>query len=390
MNPANKRKIMSALHWIGVVGNLALAMLTIFSAYGGMIDPELTAIGAIAAMLFPGFLMITGVVTLINLIWFRKQAIINSLSIIACIGPILTLCPLNLFRPSVESIERSGERVITVMTYNILNFERYTPIVSQWESDSAGNPALQYLLDQNVDIAVCQEAEDLGRPGLHGVTAEQLRLLDERYPYKNVTRRGMAILSKYPFKRVPVCVADPNQLDLYRYDVDIDGRTLHLFSAHMQSIGLNSDDKALYRNLTEGSTSIGMDKIRMTLLSKLAKAFKLRAFQAQDVRNALDMVDGMVLLCGDFNDIPGSYTARVIESDDMTDAYSHAGLGPSITYHADRFFFRIDHMFYRGPIEALRVWRGECMHSDHYPLIGIYRIDQPDNNQPDNNQPDNK
>lgn len=379
MNKEIKRKIARVFHWFGIVGNLLLAAALLFSAYGGMINPEVTAIGSISAMLFPVILLVTVFVTVIDLIWFRKQAVVNVISIILCVVPIWNLCPLNFFRPSVESIEESGEECIKVMTFNTLNFESFSESSHRNDRSDDDNPTLQYLLDQNVDIVLCQEARNLYEKSDKHFTSEQRRLLKEKYPYMFATKRGMAILSKYPFEKVPVCVADPNQLDLYRYDVDVNGHTVHVFNVHMQSIGLNSADKKLYHDLTEGSTGMGLHMIRVTLLSKLAKAFKLRALQAQDVRNALDLVDGMVILCGDFNDIPGSYTARTIESDDMTDAYSVAGLGPAITYHGNRFFFRIDHMFCRGPIEALRVWRGECTYSDHYPLIGIFKIEN--NNQ---------
>lgn len=374
MTPQTRRKIARVLHWMGIVGNFILAAATVFSAYGGMINPDTTAIGAIAAMMFPFFLALTAIVTVIDLIWFRKQAVLNCLSIIACIGPILTLCPLNFFRPSLADIEESGLPTLKVMTFNTLNFETFVDPDADNPDAASGNPTLDFILSQNADIVLCQEAEDIDIDEKHGFTPEQRDLMRERYPYSDVTSRGMAILSKYPFEKVKVPVADPNQLDLLRYDVSINDQRLHLFSVHMQSIGLTSDDKRMYRHLTEGDAPAGVRTVSSALLSKLAIAFRLRAAQARDVRDALNQVDGMVLLCGDFNDIPGSYAARVIESDDMTDAYRHAGLGPAITYHGDRFFFRIDHMFYRGPIEALRVWRGECNSSDHYPLIGIYEL----------------
>lgn len=366
-------RLARVMHWIGIVCNILLAAFTIFSAYGGMINPETTAIGAIAAMLFPIFLLLTAMAMLINVIWFRRQVIVNCISIVACIGPILTICPLNFFRPTVEEIEQSGEKTLKVLTFNTYNFKTFSDNGYSFE-DAGGNPTLNYIFDQDADLVVLQEAENIYSEGKYGITGDQIDRLKQQYPHREVSRRGMAILSKYPFKRVIVDVADPNQLDLLRFDVTVEGQVVHLFSVHMQSIGLTSKDKAIYRNLTEGDTSDGVGQIRRSLLSKLALAFKSRAAQARDVKDDLNRVVGPVLLCGDFNDIPGSYAARTIEDAGMIDAYSEAGLGPAITYHGNRFFFRIDHIFCRGGIVPLRVWRGDCLTSDHYPMIGIFKI----------------
>lgn len=92
------------------------------------------------------------------------------------------------------------------------------------------------------------------------------------------------------------------------------------------------------------------------------------------VRQYVDSVSDPVLLCGDFNDIPGCYAYRVIAGGDMTDAYRAAASGPAITYHADRFYFRIDQMMCRGDLTPLRVWRGTIPSSDHYPLIGYFAL----------------
>lgn len=374
MKPIWKKITVRTLHVIALVVNMVLALMLVFSAYGGMINPAWTSIGAIAAMLFPVFLLLTVVMAVVNLIWFRRQAIVNGLSLIVCIGPILTFCPMNFFRPSEKSIAGSGKKTLKVMTFNTLNFDSYEMSSGGAAISESGNPTFEYILDQDADIVLCQEAEDIVSAEVHGVTTRQHSMMMERYPYYNVTSRGMAILSKYPFEKIDVQVTDRNQLDVCRYDVQVDSLTFHVFNVHMQSIGLTMQDKELYRNITEGESSAGMREIRSSLVSKLSAAFRSRAIQAQDVRRAIDTLDGTIILCGDFNDIPGSYAARTIEGDDMTDAYRHAGFGPCITYHADRFYFRIDHIFYRGGIEALRVWKGDCTSSDHYPMIAVFEI----------------
>ena len=57
------------------------------------------------------------------------------------------------------------------------------------------------------------------------------------------------------------------------------------------------------------------------------------------------------------------------ESMGFRDAYNELGLGPGITYHANRFWFRIDHILYKGNMEARWLVRQRHKSSDHYPLV---------------------
>ena len=78
-------------------------------------------------------------------------------------------------------------------------------------------------------------------------------------------------------------------------------------------------------------------------------------------------------MAGDFNDIQGSYALRTILGDgDMHDAYAENAFGPTITYHGNRFYFRIDHVLYRGDMEAVDIERGDTPSSDHYPLLTTF------------------
>lgn len=366
---------------LGIVANALLATLLLMSGFGGMVPPSVTPYFAMLAMLFPVILTVSVIALIINLIWFRRLAVINILSLLLCINPILTFCPMNVFRPSVEEIEQSGKKTFKLMTFNVFGFVYFNKPDEKYNSVNA---TVEYILDQDPDMVVCQEAVDVSwNAFIYLCNDEQRNRLHERYPYRTVTGRGMALYSKYPFEAIPTRVRDKYQLDLCRYDIDIMGDTVHLFNIHMQSIGLTSEDKELYVQLTEGEASDEIEEIRHNIISKLKSAFRARAAQAENVREILDSVSGNIILCGDFNDIQGCYAARTIQGSDMTDAYREAGLGPAITYHADRLYFRIDHIFYEGHLKALRAWNGRCPLSDHYPLMAIMELtDEPKSDKP--------
>lgn len=357
---------------VALLAAMILGGALLVSAYGGMISPSRTAIWAVAAMVFPLVLALSLVMLILEVIWFRKAAVVTALSLLASGSAILTYCPLHLFRPSVSSIEEGKHgKAIKLMTYNMLNLDDFSKGFCRVAD---GNPTVSYILEENPDILLCQEGNPLLEEGSKNITPEQHRMLFERYPYRHINKRGMGILSRYSFTVVPVEHEDRWLYDVNRYDVSLGSDTMVVFNLHLQSLGLTPDDKALYHDLTNGDAD-KMKAVRSSLIDKLTSALRKREKQARVIRNAIDSVPGTVIVCGDFNDIPGCYAQRLIQGHDLDDAYRQAGLGPAITYHADRFFFRIDHILYRGQLKPLRVWSGDNPSSDHFPLIAFFETD---------------
>ena len=364
-----KNPILRACAWLVT---LVMAIALVVSAYGGTVNPLVSPLGAVAAMFFPFVLVLSLLLLIINIIWFRKTAILSGLSLMACAGPILTYCPLNIFRPSMASIEKSHSQTIKVMTYNMLNLDDFTKGACSLD---AGNPTVNFVLAERPDILLSQESEQLVTTKKN-ITPQQQQLLQQLYPYRHVNARGMGIHSRYPVEIERVEHNDRWLYDVERYKVYLPGDTVTIFNVHLQSLGLKDGAKAVYHEITSGVAE-DMSTIRKSLIHKLTDAFRKRAIQAQVVRDVLDSVSGSVMVCGDFNDIPGCYALRTIEGNTLKDAYRQAGIGPAITYHADRFYFRIDHILYGGGrLKPLRVWRGDNPSSDHYPLIAIFEIEE--------------
>ena len=82
-----------------------------------------------------------------------------------------------------------------------------------------------------------------------------------------------------------------------------------------------------------------------------------------------------MIVCGDFNDTPLSYSHHVFNRF-MTDAYAKSGVGMGITYHEHRLYYRIDHIFCSRNITPLYTWIDRIQKdSDHYPVISKIRLE---------------
>lgn len=95
----------------------------------------------------------------------------------------------------------------------------------------------------------------------------------------------------------------------------------------------------------------------------------IRARQADQVMRLVDESPYPLIVCGDFNDTPASYTYRKIKGD-LEDSFLAAGKGYGYTYRYLRKLLRIDYLFYSpGVFRATRYYSPDLEYSDHKPVI---------------------
>lgn len=366
------RPVKSTILAIGVGVNLFVAMLTVFSAYGGMFDPETRVIASLAAMVLPLLLLAGIALAVIDLFFDRRLPLIIAAGWLVSLPSILVFSPLHAGHPKLSAEEKA--RSFTFMTYNVLHlwdFRGENPDLTQ-------NATLSYILAADADIVSLQELEMLRPDKTWNVTQAQIDSIKERYPHRIIDEgKQLTVLSKYPVELVRTSI-DDNQADLIDcFKLNVMGREIHLLNVHLKSIGLTPEDKELYKESmsipeTKGELKRELKEVKSQLLTKLAEAFRIRARQARDIRAVVDSIGGAFIVAGDFNDIPDCYAIRTIRGKDMHDAYAEAGFGPTITYHGDRFYFRIDQVLYRGDFRAVDIVRGNISSSDHNPLLTTF------------------
>lgn len=360
----------------GVTGIVAIS--TVFSAYGGYFDPYEVPVAALALMVLPALLITGIIVAVIDLIFWRKAAILIAASWLVSLPPLLVFCPLNISSPVIG--EQKNDTTFTVLTYNIIHLWDTREDHKEYDR----NPTLQYILDTDADIVNLQEiaVADLDpngwRPKREKVTKAQVDSLKAKYPYGFYKPNIAGFLSKYPVEAEELPIQVDSMPNIRLFKVNINGHQLHFYNVHLKSIGLSDDDKQFYRELydvpaDEREIKREIKEAKTKLVSKLASAFRARTREARILRQCIDSVSGPVIVAGDFNDVPGCYAVRTIMGDDLHDAYADAAFGPTITYHENRFYFRIDQILYRGP-EIISINRGNCKSSDHYPMIATFRF----------------
>lgn len=357
---------------VGINGIVMLA--TIFSAYGGYFDPAKLPVAPLAAMLLSVLLIAGVVLIIIDLMVNPRIAVMIITAWLISLPPLLVFFPLN-FR-STTLTPGIQEKSFTFLTYNCMHLWLYKD-----DPDLNVNGAVDYILKTDADIVNLQEMESLEpNPGIK-FTPEQRDSLLNRYPYHITDRhQQLTVLSKFPVEEVDTTIprrSYPCLVGVFRLNVR--STPITLYNVHLKSIGLNRDDKDLFREIPrmireDSPIREDIQEVKTQLISKLSESFVTRGTEARWLRQMIDSIGGNVIVAGDFNDIPGCHAGRIIMNGDLRDAYAENAFGPRITYHDNNFYFRIDHVLYGGNLEAVYIRRDTPPWSDHYPLLTRFVI----------------
>jgi len=157
---------------------------------------------------------------------------------------------------------------------------------------------------------------------------------------------GNAVLTRFPIKRWTnrhyQMLRPDEQRGLLQVVLDVHGRELVFLNTHIDYRGDDSE----------------------------------RLLNAAEIVEAIQPYRGRpMILCGDFNDTPGSRTHQKL-AQAFEDAWLIAGKGDGFTIPAEKPRKRIDFIWIsKDPsIEALRAWVPESEASDHLPAVGEFRL----------------
>lgn len=157
------------------------------------------------------------------------------------------------------------------------------------------------------------------------------------------TGSGFAVLSAYPIVRHGISDADENRINAVWADVKVGRDTVRVFNTHLQSTGITQEDSrtTLSTHIIE-ETERG-DKL-LGVARKMYGNYKRRSVEANHISSQIKGSKYPVIVCGDFNDTPVSYTYRKMKTRRLEDAFVECGRGVEYTYTGLYKLFRIDYI----------------------------------------------
>jgi endonuclease/exonuclease/phosphatase family metal-dependent hydrolase len=170
--------------------------------------------------------------------------------------------------------------------------------------------------------------------------------------------------------------SDQNKLSFAIYnDLRIGNDTIRVYSVHLASIMLFDEKKMLTANGIAQSKKRGIPREVFRIFRKLKAAFIQRAYQVEILEANVSASPYPVIVCGDFNDTPLSYTIHKIRHG-LKDSFAENGRGFGRTYIGSNVPLRIDNVFADQSFVFSRHEVFNNRLSDHLPVVSHLWLDK--------------
>lgn len=378
---------MKLLNIIAFPATVVLGLVLMVSGLVPSISPATNSWLPLLGLAFPVLFLL---MVLAFLYWLIQRKW-RSLFALSCL--LLNLGPASLYvqwndvtaeRSEAEDKESAldvemnmGSQRLKIISYNAQLFGLYQDETSVGIVNTEYMPAmdsfLRVLKAEQADVVCLQEvyAKSGGLKALSrflkaegGYDYSQSYTLNQERPY------GMIVLSKYKIKRWQPISLGPQTGNMAMWvDIELASRSdshrnarIRIYNLHLQSFRFAKQDYAVMQKQTE-QQEIDIEGSK-GIISRLRMGYGRRAEQVSIVKGSMIACDFPKIICGDFNDIPVSYTYRQLSAG-MKDAFGEAGRGIETTYKGSMPSFRIDYILYDNPMRAIRYRSIEEVPSDH-------------------------
>jgi len=260
---------------------------------------------------------------------------------------------------SSRKTDKSG---IKVVSYNVQNFAGKNVT----DQKASANKILDFLNEKNADIICLQEIR-LRKNNIFNISnvVKSLKSIEHYHYASSGTTFGLATFTRYPIIKMGEIRYKKSANMAIFTDVIIGSDTVRIFNVHLQSYMI---DPRKYDIIDSPGIDEKKDiKEMREIASKLKSAFQTRAGQVREIKNIIDKTPYRVIICGDFNDTPVSYSYQKLRGD-FNDAFVSSGSGFGRTYIGKLPSFRIDNIFHSDNFKSYNFQAYDFRASDHLPV----------------------
>lgn len=378
-----KRAIVVYAKLLTVFFTVVTALFTFYALTGGDKSPVGHTFHACSVMAIP-LLIILNFVALLYWALLRRKlwVILPAVALVCCWNYTKTIVQ---FGSQDDSIH---ENILSVGSYNVHMFS----------SEAVGFIALdimRVLYNDNCDIVCLQEYRD----EVAGNNSTVRASVRDIFPYSVVGDGNMAIFSKYPIRDHKEYKFEYSNNGWQWADIELDKHhKIRVVNVHMETTGINSalhqiakeqgeeidlddipidpnSEEALAADRSMFNSRVNNDRIYSLLLGNYAFGLNVRSGQAIQITNELRSVTSPMILAGDFNDVPYSFTYNTLLGD-MVDGFTTGGHGWGSTYRGARGLIRIDYIFSHESYRCYEYHTLDLTYSDHNPVVARFDIPQ--------------
>ncbi|MFI5150069.1 MAG: endonuclease/exonuclease/phosphatase family protein [Bacteroidia bacterium] len=361
--PARRFRWRRFILWI----NYSFILFLLFSYLAPYVSPNVFWPLAFFGISYPVLLIIN---LLFSLYWglrFQKRFLYSLLAVLLGFNTLFSYIQINLHKDPAVSL--TAKYKLKIMSFNTKLFDLYN-----WTHNMETRSRIFDMLKAEKSDIICMQEFYNSDKGHFRNLDTLVKLQKAKYAHTEymVTLRGtdhwgMATFSSYPIVNRGLIDFNTrgNNSCIYT-DIQIGPDTIRVYNVHLQSMHFSEHDYKFMEalgdikdlNELEGSKSI---------FRRMKWAFRRRAGQVEIINEHLRNCRYPVIICGDFNDTPNSYSYHTLGGG-MKDAFLESGSGFGQTYYGKFPSFRIDYIFHSPAITS---WNYKTIHtdlSDHYPI----------------------
>jgi len=265
--------------------------------------------------------------------------------------------------------EEKKDRSIQVLLFNIQGFGQ----MNKKQSDGKMLNIYDFIREKDPDIICFQEFvisrwdKELNEKHI----IEKLK--QTPYYYFELHNRdygsGVATFSKYPIIYQELIYSDNTTNACICNDLLIGADTVRVYNIHLKSVGFQHEEKKLLDNAIKIGYDMSDIRTVKSIIRQIITSSFDRAKQVEILSSHIANSPYPVIICGDFNDPPTSYSYRKVRGN-RKDAFVESGSGRSTTYNIGHIAsLRIDFILYSNVYKACHYESPRVMISDHFPVM---------------------
>lgn len=339
------------LRWV----NVGVVLITLLAYLSPLMPPSRFWPLAVPGLFYP-WLLLFNILFVIGWAVMRKRYFLLSLGcILIGANHIFGVVGFNS-----RATELKGHPALKVMTFNCHGFR---PAHGATERTDAASIA-SLLKEYQPDVVCFQEfppSAKAAAPYIAAIKAETE--LKNHYQPEHGT---LALFSRFPIKDQSFKYFTNDANGYFFTDLAIGSQTVRVYNIHLQTNAVSgmADKLASEKQFQERETWL---RIR-GMIGRYGRSARLRSVQAREIAMKVGRSPYPTLACGDFNDVPLSYTYHTL-SKGMHDAFRERGSGLGTTFGGSIPALRIDYILAAPKLSVrdFRIIKKDL--SDHYPLI---------------------
>lgn len=337
-----------------LIFNVIFVIALLLSYASLHVPPDKVWYFAVAGLIYPWLLVVN---IIFCAIWMLVRPRYMVLSLVTI------LIGYNVLNRFIQFNGRNtDEPGIKVVSYNVKHFTG----TGRNPSRDLAELIKSFLKESQPDIICLQEVK-LRTNSVFNLEATKQELPSiGHYQYARTSSTGGSVtMSRFPIINMQEIRFENSGNIAIATDVLIGKDTIRIFNVHLQSYLIDPDKYRIIES--PGITSEDDIREARELGSKYRKAMQMRAVQARLIRSKIRECPYPVIVCGDFNDSPASYSYQQVRGR-LKDAFVSSGEGIGHTYIGKLPSFRIDYIFHSRVFSSYNFKTYDVPYSDHLPV----------------------